>query len=180
MQHDVDFGGAVPGPVECECRFGSVAGICCGIFVVKGLKAVAFLLGGLFVTLQVRGYYGIATNRNGLAHSRPRCGCFRTLQWMSSKSMARVNWGSVESGYNSAVDRLSGSNVQKGKGNLKKVFDRSIQFLLADFPQRGMQLSPLLLIFWSSRALLNSYVSRRTHSGNAPWIGPEMLQPIQH
>ena len=34
--------------------FGAVAGICTGIFVKKGLKAVGFLLGGAFVFLQVR------------------------------------------------------------------------------------------------------------------------------
>lgn len=33
--------------------FGSVCGICAGIFIKKGLKFVAFLLGGGFVLLQV-------------------------------------------------------------------------------------------------------------------------------
>ena len=33
--------------------FGTAAGICSGVFVAKGLKAVAFLLGGLFIVLQV-------------------------------------------------------------------------------------------------------------------------------
>ena len=36
-----------------QLSFGTVAGICAGVFVKKGLKAVAFILGGVFVLLQV-------------------------------------------------------------------------------------------------------------------------------
>ena len=36
-----------------ELTFGSVAGICAGVFIKKGAKAVAFFLGGIFVLLQV-------------------------------------------------------------------------------------------------------------------------------
>ncbi|QRW27430.1 FUN14 domain-containing protein [Rhizoctonia solani] len=35
-----------------ELTFGSVAGICAGVFVKKGAKALAFFLGGIFVLLQ--------------------------------------------------------------------------------------------------------------------------------
>ena len=36
-----------------ELTFGSVCGICAGIFLKKGAKAVAFVFGGAFVLLQV-------------------------------------------------------------------------------------------------------------------------------
>jgi len=36
-----------------ELTFGSVCGICAGIFIKKGAKFVAFMLGGTFVLLQV-------------------------------------------------------------------------------------------------------------------------------
>lgn len=36
-----------------ELTFGTVCGICAGVFIKKGLKAAAFLLGGVFVLLQV-------------------------------------------------------------------------------------------------------------------------------
>lgn len=36
-----------------QLGFGAVAGICTGVFVKKGLKAIAFLLGGLFIFMQV-------------------------------------------------------------------------------------------------------------------------------
>lgn len=35
-----------------ELSFGAICGICAGVFVKKGLKAAAFLLGGVFVLLQ--------------------------------------------------------------------------------------------------------------------------------
>jgi hypothetical protein len=36
-----------------ELSFGTVAGICTGVFVKKGLKTVAFFLGGIFFVIQV-------------------------------------------------------------------------------------------------------------------------------
>ena len=39
-----------------ELGFGTVAGICAGVFLKKGAKALAFLFGGVFVLLQVRCY----------------------------------------------------------------------------------------------------------------------------
>ena len=37
-----------------ELGFGTVAGVCTGVFIKKGAKALAFLLGGVFVLLQVQ------------------------------------------------------------------------------------------------------------------------------
>jgi hypothetical protein len=37
-----------------ELTFGTVCGICAGVFIKKGAKALAFMLGGVFVLLQVR------------------------------------------------------------------------------------------------------------------------------
>jgi hypothetical protein len=37
-----------------ELTFGTVCGVCAGVFIKKGLKATAFILGGMFVILQVR------------------------------------------------------------------------------------------------------------------------------
>ena len=36
-----------------QLTFGTVAGICAGIFIKKGAKAVAWFLGGIFILLQV-------------------------------------------------------------------------------------------------------------------------------
>ncbi|KAJ7710013.1 FUN14 family-domain-containing protein [Mycena rosella] len=42
-----------------ELSFGTVAGICAGVFIKKGAKAVAFFLGGVFVLLQYFGSFGL-------------------------------------------------------------------------------------------------------------------------
>lgn len=36
-----------------QLTFGTVCGICTGVFLKKGLRAIAFLLGGVFVLMQV-------------------------------------------------------------------------------------------------------------------------------
>ena len=36
-----------------QLTFGTVCGICAGVFVKKGAKALAFAFGGIFVLLQV-------------------------------------------------------------------------------------------------------------------------------
>ena len=36
-----------------ELTFGTVCGICAGVFVKKGAKTLAFVFGGVFVLLQV-------------------------------------------------------------------------------------------------------------------------------
>jgi len=36
-----------------QLGFGAVCGVCTGVFVKKGLKAIAFLLGGCFILMQV-------------------------------------------------------------------------------------------------------------------------------
>jgi hypothetical protein len=39
-----------------QLGFGTVCGVCAGVFIKKGARALAFLLGGVFVFLQVRIY----------------------------------------------------------------------------------------------------------------------------
>jgi len=46
-----------------QLGFGAVCGICTGIFVKKGLKAIAFLLGGVFVLMQVGPFVPLACSR---------------------------------------------------------------------------------------------------------------------
>ena len=40
-----------------ELGFGTMCGICAGVFIKKGVKAVAFVLGGVFVILQVSSFF---------------------------------------------------------------------------------------------------------------------------
>ncbi|KAI5474760.1 FUN14 family protein [Pseudohyphozyma bogoriensis] len=63
-----------------ELGFGTVAGICTGVFVKKGLKALAFALGGVFVL----------------------------LQYFSSRSFININWGNITSSYDAAITKRAG------------------------------------------------------------------------
>lgn len=42
-----------------ELTFGTVCGVCAGVFVKKGAKTLAVLFGGIFVLLQVSPTYAI-------------------------------------------------------------------------------------------------------------------------
>jgi len=44
-----------------ELSFGTVTGVCAGVFIKKGVKAVAWLFGGIFILLQV----GFLAHRGG-------------------------------------------------------------------------------------------------------------------
>lgn len=55
--------------------FGTVCGICAGVFIKKGLRLVAFLLGGTFVL----------------------------LQYMNANRLVSVNWSALANRYDRAV-----------------------------------------------------------------------------
>lgn len=64
-----------------QLGFGTVAGICTGVFLVKGAKLIAVLLGGTFVL----------------------------VQYLASRSFLTVNWAGVTSSYDGLVQRKLGS-----------------------------------------------------------------------
>ena len=94
-----------------------MAGICCGVFVKKGLKAVAFLLGGAFVL----------------------------LQYLSFQSISKTDFAALGSKYESAMDKLAGvagkdgvtGAVGRAGNRVNRIGSRFIDFLMADFPPRG-------------------------------------------
>lgn len=103
-----------------ELSFGTVCGLCAGIFIKKGLKLTAFFLGGAYVL----------------------------LQFLASRSLVRINWNSIESVYDSAVRALAGpADVTYGHGQyaLVRVWRRTVNFLTADFQQRATFIGGLAL-----------------------------------
>ncbi|WFD01666.1 hypothetical protein MOBT1_000342 [Malassezia obtusa] len=104
-----------------ELSFGTICGLCAGIFIKKGLKLVAILMGGTYVL----------------------------LQYLASRSFIKVNWSSIESVYNSSVNGLAGPvEAGAGKGNkypLVRIWRRAINFLTADFQQRATFIAGLVL-----------------------------------
>ncbi|KAK0550832.1 hypothetical protein OC846_002368 [Tilletia horrida] len=107
-----------------QLGFGTVTGFCAGIFIKKGLKALAFLLGAGYVF----------------------------LQYMSSQRLVNVNWGAIGRGYDAIVDRAAGGStnttVRGWKGSkLQAIWSRLVDFLTADFQPRATFLAGLLLGF---------------------------------
>ncbi|KAI0831455.1 FUN14 family-domain-containing protein [Trametes gibbosa] len=91
-----------------ELTFGTVCGVCAGIFVKKGAKAVAFVMGGVFVL----------------------------LQYLGSLSLVRVDWGRAASRFENLFYTKDGSGARRPP-NVGSLFRWIIDFLTADFQQRA-------------------------------------------
>ncbi|KAF5330836.1 hypothetical protein D9619_005800 [Psilocybe cf. subviscida] len=91
-----------------ELGFGTVAGICAGVFVKKGAKAVAWFMGGIFVL----------------------------LQYMGSASLVRVDWKRIGARFEDAFHSKDASGQSKPPTVLS-LWNWTINFLTADFQPRA-------------------------------------------
>ncbi|KAH6918683.1 FUN14 family-domain-containing protein [Coprinopsis sp. MPI-PUGE-AT-0042] len=92
-----------------DLGFGTVAGMCAGIFVKKGVKAAAWLLGGVFVL----------------------------LQYLNSQSLVRVDWSRMATRFQNrfhTVDPATGASRAPNVGGLWRWM---VNFLTADFQGRA-------------------------------------------
>ncbi|EIW60021.1 uncharacterized protein TRAVEDRAFT_35763 [Trametes versicolor FP-101664 SS1] len=92
-----------------ELTFGTVCGVCAGVFVKKGVKAAAFVLGGVFVL----------------------------LQYLGSLSLVRVNWSSAANRFESVFYSKDPVTGAKRPPNVGSFFRWIIDFLTADFQGRA-------------------------------------------
>ncbi|KZT68216.1 hypothetical protein DAEQUDRAFT_745853 [Daedalea quercina L-15889] len=99
-----------------ELTFGTIAGVCAGVFVKKGAKAVAFMLGGVFVL----------------------------LQYLGSLSLLRVDWSRAASRFENLfyTTDAAGHNRPPNVGSL---FRWITDFLTADFQQRASFIAGFVL-----------------------------------
>ncbi|KAI0375038.1 hypothetical protein BV20DRAFT_934451 [Pilatotrama ljubarskyi] len=91
-----------------ELTFGTVCGICAGVFVKKGAKAVAFVMGGVFVL----------------------------LQYLGSLSLVRVDWNRTATRFENLFYRKDATGAKRPP-NVGSLFRWIIDFLTADFQQRA-------------------------------------------
>ncbi|KAG1754520.1 FUN14 family-domain-containing protein [Suillus lakei] len=99
-----------------ELTFGTVAGICAGVFIKKGAKMVAFFLGGVFVL----------------------------LQYLGSMSLVRVDWGRMASRFENLLytkDALG----NKRPPTISSLWRWVVDFLTADFQPRASFMAGLAL-----------------------------------
>lgn len=118
-----------------ELTFGSVCGICAGVFIKKGAKFVAFILGGTFVLLQV-----ISTSEAQplLLKSDP---C--TTQYLGSLSVVRVDWSRAASRFENSFYRTE--NGVRHPPTIRSLWNWLVNFLAADFQPRATFVAGLVL-----------------------------------
>lgn len=92
-----------------DLSFGTVSGICVGVFVKKGLRALAFALGGVFVL----------------------------LQYLSSRNFVTVDWGAISRTYDSNVTSRFGPPAAKGGNRLRGLGAWSLDFVGANIQSRA-------------------------------------------
>ncbi|KAF8610203.1 hypothetical protein BDV93DRAFT_10007 [Ceratobasidium sp. AG-I] len=101
-----------------ELSFGSVAGVCAGVFIKKGAKMVAFFLGGVFVL----------------------------LQYFNAIDITKVNWVSASSRFERLFYTPSATPGQESRApTVGSLWTWGVDFLTADFPPRASFLAGLVL-----------------------------------
>ena len=110
-----------------QLGFGTVAGLCAGVFVKKGAKAVAWFLGGIFVLLQVCNsatfrylFYNLLSN----------------LKYLGSTSIVRVDWERASNKFENLFYTKDSSGAIKPP-NVLSLWNWLIDFLTADFQPRA-------------------------------------------
>ncbi|KAF9652832.1 hypothetical protein BDM02DRAFT_3088196, partial [Thelephora ganbajun] len=98
-----------------ELTFGSICGICAGVFIKKGAKFIAFILGGTFVL----------------------------LQYLGSISIVRVDWSRAASRFENLFYRTE--NGVRRPPTIGSLWGWLINFLTADFQPRASFAAGLIL-----------------------------------
>ncbi|KAI0797700.1 FUN14 family-domain-containing protein [Abortiporus biennis] len=91
-----------------ELSFGTVCGICAGVFVKKGAKTLAFVFGGVFVL----------------------------LQYLGSLTLVKVDWPRVGKKFENLFYTTDVQGVRRAP-NVGSLFRWFVDFLTADFQQRA-------------------------------------------
>ncbi|KDN44752.1 hypothetical protein K437DRAFT_256898 [Tilletiaria anomala UBC 951] len=107
-----------------QLSFGTVCGVCAGIFIKKGLKLIAFLLGGTFVL----------------------------MQYFSSQRWITIDWKAIGSKYETVVNTAAGGTADPAGNPIThsraaRIWQRLVDFLTADFQQRATFTAGLILGF---------------------------------
>jgi uncharacterized membrane protein (Fun14 family) len=91
------------------------------VFIKKGLKLIAFLLGG----------------------------CYVLLQYLNGQRLISVNWNAINSRYDKLVNSAAGPQAVNARGysgsKLQRIWANFTNFLTADFQPRATFLAGLLL-----------------------------------
>ncbi|BGP57348.1 hypothetical protein JCM8202v2_004989 [Rhodotorula sphaerocarpa] len=92
-----------------DLGFGTVSGICVGVFIKKGLRAIAFAFGGVFVL----------------------------LQYLSSRNFVTVDWGAISRSYDSGLTSRFGPTSARGGNRLQGLWAWFLDFVGANIQSRA-------------------------------------------
>lgn len=115
-----------------ELTFGTVCGICAGVFVKKGARVIAFALGGVFVLLQV----SMVIRASRAAVRSTEMNFFLSMQYLGSLSLVRVDWNRAATRFENLFYRTDASGLRRPP-NVGSLFRWIIDFLTADFQPRA-------------------------------------------
>ncbi|KIJ68983.1 hypothetical protein HYDPIDRAFT_105534 [Hydnomerulius pinastri MD-312] len=99
-----------------ELSFGTVCGLCAGVFVKKGARMVAFFLGGVFVL----------------------------LQYLGSMSLVKVDWARMASRFENLFYRTDALGNKKAP-TIGSLWRWIVDFLTADFQPRASFIAGMAL-----------------------------------
>ena len=100
-----------------ELSFGSVAGVCAGVFVKKGARALAFFLGGIFVL----------------------------LQYFNAIDITKTNWGTASTRFQRLFYSPAKPGEPSRPPTVASLWTWLVDFLTADFPPRASFIAGMLL-----------------------------------
>jgi len=112
---------ALPPPPESivntyELTFGTVCGVCAGVFIKKGAKALAWLFGGAFVF----------------------------LQYLGTTSIIKIDWSRAAARFEGLFYTVDTKGTRRPP-NVYSLWRRLVDFLTADFQPRASFIAGLLL-----------------------------------
>ncbi|KAL4068020.1 FUN14 family-domain-containing protein, partial [Scleroderma citrinum] len=99
-----------------ELTFGTVCGVCAGVFIKKGTRMVAFFLGGVFVL----------------------------LQYLGSLSLVKVDWTRMASRFENLFYKMDAVG-RKQPPTIGSLFRWLVDFLTADFQARASFIAGIAL-----------------------------------
>ncbi|PPQ64106.1 hypothetical protein CVT24_008923 [Panaeolus cyanescens] len=122
-----------------ELGFGTVAGICAGVFVKKGAKMAAWFMGGIFVL----------------------------LQYLRAQSFVRVDWKAIGSRFENLFHSTDAAGNKKPP-TIMSLWSWLVEFLTADFQPRASFLSGFVLGLFNRLSSLKIMGRRAKNKQAAP------------
>jgi len=109
-------------------------GVCAGVFVKKGTKALAWLFGGAFVFLQVSAAYLDVVEWKTFLFEMHSCGF--TNSTLGTTSIIKIDWSKAAARFEGLFYTVDAQGTRRPP-NVYSLWRRLVDFLTADFQPRA-------------------------------------------